>query len=154
LTCDTLFDALLRAGKRVTIVAVQGSSIDRLFRNRAIDYFPEAYDEQVTTRVLSLLSLNAHDLVVVYHQEYDDRLHETHPFSERCVQAMSNHVQSLQELATACRVAWARHRYAVVMAPDHGAHKDEATGRGDHGLDIPEDMEVSHWYGVYETRSR
>jgi hypothetical protein len=133
----------------VAIAAVQNSSIDRLFRNRAIDYFSESYDEQVTARVLGLLSLDAHDLLVVYHQEYDDQLHKTHPFSDQCRQALSNHIHSLHELATACRVAWTRHRYAVVMAPDHGGHLDEATGYGDHGLNIPEDMAVSHWYGLY-----
>jgi hypothetical protein len=149
LACDTLFDALLRAGKRVAIVAVEGSSIDRLFRSRAIDYFSEAYDGQVTERVFALFSADAHDLIVVYHQEYDDRLHETHPFSEQCLKALSSHVRSLREFAQGSRRAWAHHRYAIVMAPDHGAHVDEATGRGDHGLDIPEDMAVSHWYGIY-----
>ncbi len=35
LSCDTLFDAFLRAGKRVAIVAVEESSISRIFLNRA-----------------------------------------------------------------------------------------------------------------------
>ena len=44
-------------------------------------------------------------------------------------------------------------RHALVVAPDHGAHFDEALGVGSHGLDIPEDMQVSHWYGIYDQAS-
>ena len=149
LTCDTLFDALIRVGKRVAIVAVRNSSIDRIFRNRAIDYFSEAYDKEVSARVMTLLDADVHDLVVVYHQEYDDQLHQTRPFSELCLQALSNHVASVQELAVAAQTAWAGRRHALVVAPDHGAHFDETMGVGDHGLDIPDDMQVSHWYGIY-----
>ena len=36
LTCDTLFDAFIRAGKRVALVAVKNSSIDLIFRGRKI----------------------------------------------------------------------------------------------------------------------
>ena len=69
LMCDTLFDALIRAGKRIAIVAVQNSSIDLMYRRRSLDYFSEAYDAEVTARVEGLLDRDAHDLVVVYHQE-------------------------------------------------------------------------------------
>jgi hypothetical protein len=34
LTCDTIFDALIRSGKKIAIVAVKGSSIDLIFRKR------------------------------------------------------------------------------------------------------------------------
>jgi hypothetical protein len=33
LACDTVFDALVRAGKKVAIVAVRDSSIDLIFRD-------------------------------------------------------------------------------------------------------------------------
>lgn len=152
LACDTLFDALLRAGKAVAIVAVRDSSIDRLFRKRAMDYFSEEYDAAVTARTLELVKADRHDLVVVYHQEYDDRLHETQPFSAASVQALMNHVASAQRLCAAAKTAWAGKRHTLIVAPDHGAHLDQASGGGDHGLDIPEDMLVSHWYGVYAAR--
>jgi hypothetical protein len=154
LTCDTLFDALIRAGRRIAIVAVRASSIDLMFRNRTIDYFSEEYDKEVTVQALTLLRTDAHDLVVVYHQEYDDQLHQTRPFSDQCVQALRNHIASLQQLAAAARTAWANRKHAIVVAPDHGAHFDEAMGVGDHGLDIPEDMCVSHWYGIYDATRR
>jgi len=149
LACDTLFDALLRAGRRVAISAVRGSSIDLIFRNRAIDYFSEDYDKEVTDRALAVLAADSHDVVVVYHQEYDDQLHQTEPFSVPCLQAFRNHVGSVQRLARAAEAAWSGHDYAIIVATDHGAHADPESGVGNHGLEIPEDMCVSHWYGLY-----
>ena len=149
LACDTLFDALLRAGRRVAISAVRGSSIDLIFRNRAIDYFSEDYDKEVTDRALAVLAADLHDVVVVYHQEYDDQLHQTEPFSVPCLQAFRNHVRSVHRLARAAEAAWSTHDYAIVVAPDHGAHCDPESGVGNHGLEVPEDMCVSHWYGFY-----
>lgn len=41
------------------------------------------------------------DFFVVYHQEYDDQLHNTRPFSPECLRLLDNHVRSLQRLAHA-----------------------------------------------------
>lgn len=146
LACDTLFDALARAGRRIAIVAVRRSSIDLMFRGRPLDYFSEPCDDRVTARVLALLEADDHHLVVAYHQDYDDRLHESQPFSDAAVRAIGGHVAALTRLSRAVATAWSRRRRMVVVAPDHGAHVDEASGRGNHGLHVPEDMEVSHWY--------
>jgi hypothetical protein len=148
LACETLFDVLIKAKRKVAIVAVRDSSIDLLFRNRSIDYFSEAYDQEVTARALTLLAEDTHDLVVVYHQEYDDQVHQTEPFSESCIAAMHNHVSSIEKLVTAANNAWRGKTWAAIVAPDHGAHLDHKTQRGDHGANITEDMAVSHWYSV------
>jgi hypothetical protein len=148
LACDTLFDAMLRAGKRVAIATVAESSIDRLFRDRQITYCLESYDAEATEKALELIGRNGHDLIVLYNQEYDDGVHRTQPFSPDCVAAFRNHMSTIERLEDAVARSWTSHHRAFVIAPDHGAHLDAATGLGDHGLDIPEDMEVSHWYRV------
>lgn len=148
LACETLFDVLVRSERKVAIVAVESSSIDLLFRNRPIDYFSEPYDPDVTARALEVLADDAHDLVVVYHQEYDDQVHQTQPFSESCIAAMNHHVESVATLIAAATDAWKGRPWAGVVAPDHGAHLDPETQRGDHGADVVEDMAVSHWYVV------
>jgi len=154
LRCDTLFDALIRRGKRVALVAVRNCSVDLIFRDRAIDYFSEPSDQEVTDRALAAIAENAHHLVVTYHQEYDDLLHKTQPFSAECLQAAAKHVASFRRLAEAARKAWAGSNHAIVFAPDHGAHIDPTTGHGDHGLDIAEDMSLRHWYGVIKCARR
>jgi len=153
LKCETLFDVLLREGWNVAIVAVHDSSIDLIFRQRSLEYFSERYDEEVLERTIRLVQDNRHHLIVVYQQEYDDMLHKTDPFSASCLQAVANHVRSFEAIAEAVQSAWSGHNHAIVFAPDHGAHVDSATGHGNHGLDIPEDMQLFHWYGVHSARA-
>lgn len=147
LTCDTIFDALEREGKDIAIVAVENSSIDRIFRNRPIDYFSEKYDAQVTQRVLDILETAKYDFILCYHQEYDDALHATTPESRQALQAVRNHIKSFEILATACEEYWKNTSRLVVFGPDHGAHIDSATGKGTHCENIAEDMEVTHFFG-------
>lgn len=148
LECDTLFDVLIRDGKKPAIVAVVNSSIDCIFRNRHIDYFSEIYDEQVTSRTIQLIEENTHDFIVAYHQEYDDALHKFTPESEKAIEAVKNHVNSFVEIAKHCKSAWRKYNHMIMFAPDHGAHIDPDTGRGAHGKDISEDMEIYHFYKI------
>jgi len=146
-TCDTIFDALRRAGLRVAIVAVQHSSIDLMYRERKIDYFIEQYDPQVTKRVLKLLQADEHDFILAYHQQYDDLLHQTEPFSAECLAACRSHAASFARLAQAAAQHWRGHRYALAVTPDHGAHFDESLGIGMHGTELPADLELRHFWG-------
>lgn len=146
LQCDTLFDALVRAGRRVAIVAVAESSIDQIFRGRDLDYFAETDDGDVTARAIALIAADRHEFILAYHQEYDDLLHETTPFSDAAILAFRHHVGAFGELIEAAENSWARHHQMVVFAPDHGAHVDPETLTGTHGDDIPQDMELRHFY--------
>jgi len=146
LKCDTFFDALVRAGKRVAMVAVEGSSCDLIFRERAMAYYAERYDAEVTSRTLALLAADAADVVVAYHQEYDDLLHKTTPGGPEALAAAARHARTYGEFAAAAAFAWRRFNHAVIFAPDHGAHFDPDTGKGSHGNDHPFDREVLHFY--------
>ncbi len=148
LKCDTLFDAMIRAGRNPAIVAVRDSSMDVIFRQRKMLFFSENHDTDTTSRTKQLLHANRMDLIVCYQQEYDDCLHRTQPFSREALQAVSNHIHSFLELAAAARKAWSAYNYVLIVAPDHGAHTDPVSGRGTHGDDIAEDMDLHHWYGI------
>lgn len=147
LACDTLFDALVRARKSVAIVAVQNSSIDKIFQNRPIDYFSMGYDSLVTAKVLELQKENKHDVIVAYHQEYDDLLHETGPFSALAEKALMNHVDTWEVLRKSSQENW-KQEYLLAFTPDHGGHLDPNSGRGDHGKNIPEDMRLRHFFEI------
>lgn len=146
LTCDTLFDAVSRARRNVAIAAVKDSSIDLIFRNRSLDYFSETYDQDVTARTRELLAADRHDLIVAYHQEYDDCLHRTTSRSEPALVAVRHHIAAFAALAQTAARAWRSYPYAVMFCPDHGAH--DGDGRGTHGDDIPDDMELTHFVGL------
>ena len=146
LACDTIFDALARAGKRAAIVAVKDCSMDIIFRNRAIDYFTEADDAAVLERTLQLLKDDGHDFIVSYNQGYDDELHRTSPDSPEAVAAATRHVETFLRLWQATEEHWPGYNRALVLVSDHGAHFDAAKGKGDHCDDIPEDMDVVHFW--------
>jgi hypothetical protein len=149
LECDTLFDALVRADKKIAIVSVENSSIDLIFRNRDITYFSEEDDQAVAERTLEVIKGDAYDVIVAYQADYDDSLHKTEPFSPSCIQALGRHIQDFRKMAAAANLHWKDKGHVVAFTPDHGAHIDPSTGKGDHGLDIPEDMDIFHCYGIY-----
>jgi len=148
LSVDTLFDALARAKKKVAIVAVKGSSIDLVFRNRKINYYTEEYDPQVEARVLGILKEKDYDLILAYHQEYDDIMHGSTPRDQKALEAFRRHLKSFETLATAFNERYASKNRAVAFTPDHGTHIDPATGKGTHGTDSPEDIDVRHFWGI------
>ena len=145
--CETLFDILAREGRAAAIVAVKDSSMDMIFRGAGVDQFTESYDEAVLHRTMELIEADRHHLIVAYQQQYDDTLHRDHPESPAAMDALRRHVESFISLAAAAEAAWSKHRYLVTFSPDHGAHYDPAAGTGTHGDDIPEDMEVTHFFG-------
>jgi hypothetical protein len=168
LACDTLFDALTRAGKRVALVALTGSSMGTIFGGRGVSFsagppqhagtaelgasmvqYLEQYDAQALWRGLKLLEQDEFDVVVVYQMQYDDLLHITGPFSPESLLAFKLHLASFTRLAQAARARWQRRACALAVLPDHGAHWDGAKQMGMHGTDRPEDMELVHYWGVY-----
>lgn len=148
LTCDTIFDALLRSGKKVALVAVKEASIDLIFRKRDMSYFSEPNDVDVTRRTIEIIKSGRHDFIVAYHCEYDDTLHERTPYCPEAIQALSNHIDTFTLLAKTIDAFWQRNNRAVLFAPDHGSHIDPESGKGVHGNNIPEDMQVQHYFGI------
>ncbi len=149
LSCETIFDALLKANKRVAIVAVADCSIDRIFRNRALDYYSENHDRDVIARTITLLQQDQHDFILAYVQEYDDLLHETSPFAEQAIEGLVHHVTDFVTVNQAAKQFWSGYDHVIAFTPDHGAHFDEQIGQGNHGEDIPADMQVVHFYGFH-----
>jgi hypothetical protein len=149
LRCDTLFDAVSRAGRRVALVAVRDCSIDLIFRGRDIDYYTEPYDPEVVRRTLMLLGEGAHDLTVAYNQEYDDAMHRSTPRSPEAIEALRRHLDAFSVLGEAFNGAYAAENRVIAFCPDHGTHIDPTTGKGAHGTDAADDVNVRHFWGIY-----
>jgi len=149
LKVETLFDTMAEAGKKVALVAVKDCSIDLIFRERDIDYYSEEYDQQVTERVLELLEKADCDLIVAYNQEYDDLMHRSTPRSPEAIEAFRRHLGTFKVLADAFNKRYVNNNRAIAFLPDHGTHVDPETGKGSHGTDTPEDMEVRHFWGIH-----
>jgi hypothetical protein len=150
LKVDTLFDTLERGGKKVAIVAIPGSSIDTLFKERKLDYYTEKYDEQVNRRAHEILRTHDYDVIVAYNQEYDDGIHSTTPTSEVSLKGFRNHLKAFAELARVFNESYGDKNRVIAFIPDHGIHLDPETGKGAHGSEKPEDMDVRHFWGIYK----
>lgn len=146
-TTDSLFDALIRAGKRAAIVAVQGSSMSKIYTGKALDYFFMPYDEEVAQKAVELIEKDEYDFISVYTQEYDDAMHLTGTESEASLEAMNNQINIFEKLADAIDKNYQKHNTLLCFCTDHGVHTKE-TGGGTHGEDIPEDLNIMHFFGI------
>ena len=148
LACDTIFDALLRAGKRPAIVAVDNCSMADIFRQREMDYCIEASDAAVADRAIELLAADTHDVLAVYYCGFDKSCHQTGPRSAESLAKFRDALATFHRLASAADQHWSAHDRLVAFCPDHGAHHDTENIRRAHGLDIPEDMDLNHYFGI------
>ena len=147
LTIDTLFDAWARGGKKVALVSVAGQSMPKIFAGRNIDYFLMPYDNGVIKKALELIEGDKYGIIEVYNQEYDDKMHLTHPESKLALKALKNYNNSFNALCQGVKKYWASYDTFIAFAPDHGVHKSPV-GLGTHGKNIPKDMNIRHFYGV------
>lgn len=146
LKCDTIFDALIRAGRKPAIVSVPRCSMDLIFRERQMDYFTEPDDQAVIVRALELLESGRHDFLICYQAGYDKCVHHVGPYGPEALEQVRQKVGNFERLSRKMDACW-KGRRMIAFCPDHGNHADMTTGHGDHGLDIPQDMEVTHFFG-------
>lgn len=144
---DSIFDTLIRNGKKPCIVAVKNSSMSRIFNERDMDYYFEDYDNEVITRTVELIAQDKYDFICVYNQEFDDVMHRSHPDSKRSQKAIDHYSQSMDLLGKAVEENWKNHNTLIGYAPDHGTHREWYL-LGQHGKNIPKDMNITHFYGV------
>lgn len=147
ITIDTIFDALIRQGKKPCIVAVKNSSMAHIFNERNMDYYFEDYDNEVITRAIELIEQDKYDFICIYNQEYDDVMHRSHPNSGRSQRAIDHYSQSFKMLGECIKNNWQSHNTLLGYAPDHGTHREWYL-LGQHGKNIPEDMNIIHFYGI------
>lgn len=146
ITIDTLFDALPRGGKKTALITRTDSSMATIFLKRPIDYSPMDSDEEAVQEGFKALKSGKYDYVDVYNMDYDDSIHETEPESKRSYDAMVRHIRDFARLVDCASKEWKDYDTLFLFAPDHGIHKT-IFGYGDHYCDIPEDMNIFHFYG-------
>ena len=145
---DSIFDALIRAGKKPCIIAVKGSSMSKIFNEREMDYYFEAYDKEVVNKALEIIKEDKYDFICIYNQEYDDAMHRTHPKSLWSKGAIKRYNANFERIGAQVRESLSSHNTLLGCGPDHGVHREWYL-LGQHGKNIPKDMNIVHWYGVY-----
>lgn len=147
LKIDTLFDAVLRAGKKCCIVGDMQCSMTHIFRERDMDYFALDTIEEINAKAAELISEDKYDLLCVYNGNYDSTMHKTGPESAPSLEALRQNVQAFDAFTAQIQRQWRSHRTLLGFAMDHGCHEIDG-GCGSHGLDMPEDLNIHHFYGI------
>lgn len=149
LTVNTIFDSYTKAGKKAAIVSTARDSISMIFLERKMDYFIYDTPEEVNAKALELIDEDNYDLIVIYNGNYDGTMHKHGPEAEASLKALEMNVDFYAELVEKIKAQWKNHSVFYGFCPDHGCHEIDGEC-GSHGLDMQEDMNVIHFYGIKE----
>jgi len=149
---DTLFDALLRAGKRVAIVADSLCSMGKIYLEREMDYFIYPTIEEINAKAAELILRDEHDFVAVYNGNYDAKMHKTGTESVEALAELRTNARTFGMFAEMIQAHWQGHNTLLGFAMDHGCH-DIDGGCGSHGLDMDEDINILHLYRGYPKKA-
>ena len=144
---DSLFDAMIRAGKRPAIVAETNSSMSRIYLGREMDYYICDTIAEVNAKACELILEDRHDMIAVYNGNYDALMHKNGTEAPISLGELRANVHAFAQFAALIRTHWTSHRTLIGFAMDHGCH-DIDGGCGSHGLDMEEDLHIVHRYGV------
>lgn len=147
LSTHTLFDSFVEAGKKAAIVSTSGDSISKIFLEREMDYFIYDELEDVNKKALELIEEDKYDLLVIYNGNYDGTMHKHGPEAAESMAALDHNVAYYDVLVEKIKKEWKSHDVLFGFCPDHGCHEIDG-GCGSHGLDMEEDMNVIHFYGI------
>ena len=148
LTVDTIFDALIRAGKKPVIISQNRCSVSLIFQNRPMDYFIYPNVEEEYAKAAELILKDEYDFVVVYDTKYDARMHKVGPEGIEALGELKANSRSFGWLSELVKTAWKGHDILVGWAMDHGCHEIDGD-LGSHGLDMEEDLNVVHRFKIY-----
>ena len=141
---DSLFDAMIRSGKRCAIVAELGCSMAEIYLEREMDYFIYPTIPEVNAKAAELIIEDKYDLICVYNGNYDTVMHKFGPESVEALSELRANSYAFGEFYELIKTNW-KHNTLIGFAMDHGCH--EIDGKcGSHGLDMEEDLNIVHLY--------
>lgn len=147
---DTIFDALIRAGKKPAIIASGPKcSMSNIYLERDMDYFICSSVDESLAVASELIIRDEHDLIVLYQGNYDAKMHKFGPEGIEALSELRANSHAFAQVSTLIRRHWGKHNTLVGFAMDHGCHEIDG-GCGSHGLDMEEDLNIVHLYKGYK----
>lgn len=148
ITIESLFDALIKAGKKPVIIAEAESSMAHIYLERAMDYFFYDTIEEVNAKAAQVILEDDYDFIAVYNGNYDAVMHRFGPESVEALSELRANAQAYALFDALIREHWKGHNVLSGFAMDHGCHQIDGN-LGSHGLAMPEDLNILHRYQVY-----
>ena len=147
LECSTFYDELIREGKRPVIVAQADSSFLHIFKERKMDYFECKDGDEVLERSLEVIEKDIYDVISIHTFEYDSASHHFSPESKEALNALTLEAENFSAIVKLLETQKEKHKTVISYSPDHGQHAVEG-GRGAHGSNMIEDMNILHFFGT------
>lgn len=148
ITIDTIFDVLIRNGKKPVIIAITECSLSKIYLERDMDYFIYDTVDEVNAKAVEVILEDKYDFVVVYNGNYDTLMHKYGPESIEALAELRTNARYFAMFSTLLERQWSHHNTLVGFAMDHGCHEiDDKSGT--HGLDMEEDLNIVHQYKAY-----
>ena len=148
---DTIFDALIRSGKRCAIIADVNCSMARIYLEREMDYYICTTVDEINAKAAELILADEHDFIAVYNTNYDSLMHKFGPESVEALSELRANSHAFAELSELVANHWQKHNTLVGFAMDHGCHEIDG-GCGAHGLDMDEDLHIVHHFMAYPAK--
>lgn len=144
---DTIFDAMIRAGKKVALITYGKCSLSRIFLDRNIDYFhfEEGGISAVNAKSMEIILRDEHDFIVIYNWNYDSFMHKYGSESTEALAELRINCHIFSCLTEIVKNNWKHHNTLLGFAMDHGCHEIDGNC-GSHGLDMIEDINIVHLY--------
>ena len=147
LTCSTLFDVLIEAGKRPAILSYKGDTFDHIFAGREMDYYFIHNSSELEEKAMELIDSDQYDVISIHPCAYDSTAHAYGPEAKESLNVMSREAGIFQRIAERMEQYRGKHRTLLTYSPDHGQHQTLG-GTGEHGSKMIEDMNIVHFFGT------
>ena len=145
---ESIFDVLIRAGRKPVIIAETNSSMSKIYLERDMDYFICANVNEINAMAADVIKRDEHDFILVYNGNYDSTMHKMGPESTVSLGELRANVRTFAMFSELISKYWKNHNTLVGFAMDHGCHEIDG-GCGSHGLDMDEDLNIMHFYKAY-----
>jgi len=145
---DTIFDAMIRAGKKPCIIGDSKCSLGKIFLERDMDYFVYDTIGEINAKAAECVMQDKYDFLVVYNGNYDHWMHKFGPESTEALSELRANSYEYAELTSLVKRFWTKHNVLTGFALDHGCHEIDG-GTGSHCLDMEEDLNICHLYNAY-----
>ena len=145
---DTLFDAAVRAGKKVALIASPNCSIGNIFPHRDIDYYFPKNSYSANAKAVQVILEDQYDVVVIYNGNYDAAQHKFGPESPEALSELKHNTTTFRLFSSLIKENLTRHNTLLGWCTDHGCHEIDG-GLGSHGLDMWEDINIIHFFRAY-----
>ncbi len=146
---ETLFDAVIKGGKKCAIVSTEVNSMSLIFLEREMDYFIMKSVEEANAKAAQLILEDNYDVLIVYNGNYDFKMHRFGPESIDALSELRANSETFAMFDSMICEHWKHHDTFMGFCMDHGCHEVES-GCGTHGFaKMPEDMNIMHSYAAH-----